>query len=325
MERSVEIAMNTIPSIFNEHKVSYAVVGGAEKTTKVLIPATCVVLSRNGKYYRSKVFENLLQKGFSEIISVNIASNQNNIDSLARQFPTIKFLVVLENVSQGELLNIAFSEASENHVLVLQEELCLDKLNFNSSMALKLIQKKQFCIVPKLFSSTYVKLPTVFLPSAKKSVFNIEVGEFSTGEKKTLYPADYVGFYDREKFILLGGFDYTIFSEFWQKVDFFFRAWLWGEKIFATSELEFVYAGQIPEENQTVDISYLRFYLKNLLPVFYYDHAKIPWYSYFTFKLRSSCGFFESLRQLRDAIKWTEENRYRFKMDAVSLIENWEK
>ena len=81
----------------------------------------------------------------------------------------------------------------------------------------------------------------------------------------------------------------------------------------------------LEEENLTVDISYLRFYLKNLLPAFLSDHAKIPWISYFAFKLKSSCGFVESMRQFKDAMRWTKENQYRFKTDAVALIENWGK
>lgn len=266
-----------------------------------------------------------MQKGFEKIISVSAVAEKKTADSFARQFPSVQFLVAQERVSQGELLNIAFSQAASSHVLVVQEELCLDRVSFSPSLAAKLVQRKQFCIAPRLFSSGYTKVPVVFFPSAKKSVFTVETDSSFSDSQPTLYPADYAGFYDREKFILLGGTDYTISSEYWQKVDFFFRAWLWGEKISVSSGLEFSYAESVPEEDQTVDISYLRFYLKNLLPVFSTDHAKIPLFSYFTFKSRSSCGFVESFRQFKDAVRWTEQNQYRFKADAVSIIENWGK
>ncbi|MGN0730052.1 hypothetical protein [Treponema sp.] len=317
--------MNTIPSIFNQRKVSYIVLGGSENPRQALMPVTCVVLSRSGRHYRARVIENLLQKRFEKIISVSPKSEQKSVDLLARQFPTVKFLVVLDSVSQGELLNLAFYEAQTPYVLVVQEEMCLDKFSFDASMAEKFARKKQFCIAPKLLSSSFTKLPVSFFPSARKSVFEVGVDSFFADGQPSLYPADYAGFYDREKFILLGGADYTISSEYWQKIDLFFRAWLWGEKINLSSFFEFKYSGNIPEENLTVDISYLRFYLKNLLPVFLSDHAKIPWYSYFIFKLKSSCGFVESMRQFKDAVRWTRENQYRFKLDAVSLIENWGK
>lgn len=325
MEKNARIAMNTIPSIFNQHKISYTVIGGTENPKQILMPVTCIVLSRSGRHYRTRVLENLLQKGFEKIISVNPENERKAVDSFARHFPTVKFLVALENVSQGELLNIAFSESETQYVLVVQEEMCLEKFSFDASMVSKFMNKNQFCIAPRLFSDSSTKLPVALFPSARKSVFDVEADSVFLDGQPTLYPADYAGFYNREKFILLGGIDYTISSEYWQKIDFFFRAWLWGEKINLSTGFEFKYTGAVPEENLTVDISYLRFYLKNLLPAFLSDHAKIPWISYFAFKLKSSCGFVESMRQFKDAIRWTKENQYRFKTDAVALIENWGK
>lgn len=317
--------MNTIPSIFNQHKVSYTVLGGSESPQKILMPVTCVVLCRNGKHFRTRVLENILQKGFEKVICVSTVSEKKAADSFARQFPAVQFLVAQERVPQGELLNIAFSEAGTDYVLVVQEDMCMDKVSFNAALASRLMKKGQFCIAPRLFSSGSTKVPVVFSPSAKKSVFTVESDfSFSDGQP-TLYPADYAGFYDREKFILLGGIDYTISSGYWQKVDFFFRAWLWGETVSVASGFEFSYAESVPEEDHTVDISYLRFYLKNLLPVFSTDHARIPPLSYFAFKSRSSCGFVESFKQFKDAVRWTEKNQYRFKADAVSIIENWGK
>ncbi len=317
--------MNTIPSIFNQHKIPYTILGGEERSRKVLMPVTCVVLSRNGKHFRTRVFENLIRKGFYKIINVNPKSESDNVASFARLFPIVKFIVALEDVSQGELLNLAFSEAETSHVLVLQEEMGADRVSFNAQMANRLMAKKQFCIAPFLVSKYSTRLPVVFSPSVKKSVFKVDVlpEPYFEDFTPTLYSADYAGFYDRERFMLLGGIDYTISSHYWQKIDFFFRSWLWGEKTSLFNGLEFSYSGDAPEENNTVDISYLRFYLKNLSPVFSQDHAHISSLSYFAFKLRNSCGFVESMRQFRDAVRWTEKNKYRFKTDAVSLIENW--
>lgn len=315
--------MNSIPSIFNQHKIPYIVLCGNENAKKGPVPVTCVLLSRNGRPFRERVLKNVLEKGFEKIISVNPPSEKQCTVSFSAEFPSVKFIVTQEEVSQGELLNLAFSVAETKYVLVLQEELCFEKIQFTQTAASRLMQKKIFCIAPRLFSSGATKIPVTFFPSAEKSVFKIE-SEFSFSDgRKTLYPFDYSAFYDREKFILLGGIDYTISSEYWQKIDFFFRSWLWGEKTLLSTGFDFFYTENFPEENRTVDISYLRFYLKNLIPVFSSDHGKINALSFLPFKARSECGFLESFRQFRDASRWVKKNQYRFKTDAVSLIENW--
>lgn len=317
--------MNTIPSIFNEHKFAYTVFGGEDNSIKINFDVTCVLLSRNGRQYRSMAIENLLSKGFKKIISVNPKSEQVSVEQLSRHYPIVQFIVGLEDVPQSELLNIAFENAKSEYVLVLQEEMALENFYFNSSIYEKLVEKKIFCVCPRLVSSTGMRLPVVYIPSVIKSVFNIESDATMADDVSTLYSMDYAGFYNREKFCLLGGIDYTIKSQYWQKVDFFFRAWLWGEKIKISNYLEFRYSDSVPEEDQTVEISYLRFYLKNLLPSFISDHARITKSSFFIFKSRNSCGLVESLRQFKEASRWTRENQYRFKTDAVSLIENWDK
>jgi len=318
--------MNTIPSIFNEHKVAYTVLGGGEEPSRVTLPSvTCIVLSRKGRHYRERIIENLLSKGFAKIISVNPKSEQVSIEQLAHHFPTVGFLVGLEQVSQGELLNIAFAQAKTEHVLVLQEEMCSENFMFTPAMVEKLIEKKQFCIAPRLVTSSGNRVPVVYMPATARSVFSVDSDMSMADNLCTLYSYDYAGFYDREKFCLLGGVDYTITSSYWQKLDFFFRSWLWGEKTTVSNFFELKYGEDIPEEDQTVEVSYLRFYLKNILPVFVSDHGKISRISFLRFKSRSSCGLVESWKQFKDAVRWTEENQYRFKCDAVSLIENWGK
>ena len=318
--------MNTIPSIFNEHKVSYTVFGGTDENLKVLIPSvTCVVLSRNGRHYRQVAIENLLRKGFSKVISISQKSEQHSIEQLTHLFPSVEFIVTLEDVPQGEMLNIAFDRATTDYVLVVQEELCGENFIFNSSLAEKLISKKQFCVAARLVSELGQRIPVVFCPDVRKGKLSVEEETSLTDSQFTLYPYDYAGFYNRETFCLLGGYDYTITSEYWQKLDLFVRSWLWGEKISISNVLELTYAESVPEEDRTVELSYLRFYLKNILPVFVSDHARISKSSFLRFKFGNSCGFVESWYQFKDAIRWTSDNQYRFKTDIISLIENWGK
>lgn len=325
-DKSAGTAMNTIPSIFNEHKVPFTVFGGTEENLKVLIPSvTCVVLSRNGRQYRQVVIENLLRKGFAKVISVNQKSEQHTVEQLSHQFPNVEFIVALENVLQGELLNIAFERAKTEYVFVIQDEMCGENFIFNSALAEKLISKNKFCIAPRLVSETGHKIAVVFCPDVEKGKFRIEEETSMADNLPTLYSYDYAGLYKRETFCLLGGFDYTITSEYWQKVDLFMRSWLWGEKTSVSNIFELSYSEAIPEEDRTVELSYLRFYLKNILPVFISDHAKISKTAFLRFKMGNSCSFVESWARFKDGMRWTQENQYRFKTDAVSLIENWGK
>ena len=315
--------MNTIPSIFNERVISYTVTGGLQPPANIAMSVTCVVLSRGGRHLRARVIENLLDKGFEKIISVNPVSERDSVEGFAAQFPQVSFLLALEEASQGELLNLAFAEAKSDHVLVVQEQMCFDTVAFDAQLASRLSSRGHFCVAPTLLSQSHVPLPVALAPSAKRSVFDVERTAGTADNQRTLYAVDWAGFYDRQKFVLLGGIDYTISSPYWQKLDFFFRAWLWGETVSLSRELSFSYTDVSPEEDSTVDVSYLRFYLKNLAPAFKVDHAHISWLSWFTFKLHNQCGTLESIRQFKDAMRWTKENQWRFKTDAVSLIENW--
>jgi hypothetical protein len=271
------------------------------------------------------VYENLLNCGFERVISVEPQSRSCNTDQLSRQFPQVKCIIALEPVTQGDMMNIGMAEAESSHVLMLYDDLCTENVPFTAAMAKRFISLDQYCVAPKLVSSSIQNIPIVSNPSSHHSVFEVSSSMMIQDGIPTLYPFDAAGFYDRNRYIRLGGADYTVTSSYWQNLDLSFRSWLWGEKTTIASSFVLTYGGDIPSEERTPDLSYLRFYLKNLLPVYNTDHAKIPSASFFPFGRRSSCGLSESLWQFRDAQRWTDENKYRFKMDAASLIDSWGK
>src|SRR5574344_2539315 len=79
---NARLVMNTIPSIFNARQINRTVLGGTEHPDKVTMPVSCVVLSRCGNQYRSRVFENLVESGFEKIISREKQSASCNTDQL---------------------------------------------------------------------------------------------------------------------------------------------------------------------------------------------------------------------------------------------------
>lgn len=316
--------MNTIPSTFNERQISRTLLGGSEKPSPVRIEAGCIILSRGNCQYKARVIESVLSHGFSEVIYIERASSSRGDDELFKLYPTVKFIALLDdNVTQGDMLNVAMAESKRDHVLVVQEDMCSEGPFFSQSLEKSLTEKNKFCWCPRLSASGLKNVPVHFVPGVNKSFFSVDVILSASEGDSTLYAADFAGFYDRKKFIQLGGIDWTIKSVYWQKIDLFFRAWLWGESVGISSAFSLQYDAESPEEDRGTDYSYLRFYLKNLLPVFSSDHAFIPRTSFLAFKSSSSCSLSDALRLFREGRRWTEVNKYRFKQDAKMLIENW--
>ena len=327
--KSAESAMNTIPSIFNERQINHTVLGGTENPRSVQFDVDCILLNRSGVQYRTRVLDVLISKGFSRVISVEGHTDSFAPDALTRQYPSVKFILAHEdNLTQGDLLNLAMAESRSTYVLVVQDDLCSEDFTFNQKTyesLLSIMKENTFCVCPKLVSPKFSNIPVHFIPSAQKSVFRVDTLSGMQDGDKTFYASDLTAFYNRSKYVQLGGMDYTIQSEYWQKLDLFFRAWLWGESTLLSTHLIFSYSDGLPEENRTTDFSYIRFYLKNLLPVYINDHAHIPASSFFAFTVTASCGFSKALKFFKEARRWTEANKYRFKTDAQSLIENWSK
>ena len=104
--------MNTIPTIFNERKVAHTIVGGTiKKSDEVIPPFTVILLNRGGRYYRSAVFQNLENAGFNSVISIEMSNEPYDIENLSIRFPCVKFLVPLDQVTVGEMINTEIGRA----------------------------------------------------------------------------------------------------------------------------------------------------------------------------------------------------------------------
>lgn len=321
--KNAETAMSIIPSTFDARQINHTSLGGSEKPEKVLMPVTCIVINRAINQYRSRIFKNLESCGFQKIVSVERFSQNRNTVQLSHEFPAIKFLCSQDEVTECELVNLGMNEVDTRYVLVVYDDVCLEEFRFTPQLAKKLVAFGIFCVCPRVMTSERQNLPVRFTPCAEKTSFLVDSSLNIVDRAQTLYPFDMLGFYDADTFKQLGGFDYTIKAPYWQRLDLFFRAWLWGEKILLSSAFNLSYFGDVPADDSTTDFSYLQFYLKNLIPVFKNDHGEILKSSFFSFKARSSCGFNEALALFSRAAKWVKLNAYRFKTDSVSLMEHW--
>lgn len=317
--------MNTIPLIFNERQINRTILGGRESPPDVKLPLGVLLLNGKGSQFRSAVLERLLKMGFEQIVSLEKNHENYNINELSRKFPSVKFVIPLEKVTEGELINIGMSEISCDSVLVFRDNLRVESDFISPRILEKITETEVLCIAPRLTCGSVTNFPVVFSPTVNGSVFDVFASSSIFDGLKTLYSLDNLGIYNRKKFMQLGGFDYTIASAHWQTLDFFMRGWLWGEKTLISTLYSFSYESEFPVEDLTVDLSYSRFFLKNLLPRFDEDHGVIPKSSLFLYLLRSGCGLIESCRQFFDAQNWVAKNKYRFKFDAKYLVENWGK
>ncbi|MGI5057995.1 hypothetical protein [Treponema pectinovorum] len=317
--------MNSIPLIFNEKPVSINILGGSESVLDVKLSCGLILLNTKGSQFRDSTLKNLVKQGFEQIVSIENSAENYNVENYVHRYPTVKFIIPLEKATEGELINLGMKELKSDFVLVIKDSINLSGDILTERLLEKLCDSKNFCTAPRLCASGYSSIPNIFYPGVKACVFQVLNSSSYCDGCKTLYPLDNIALYDRNKFIQLGGFDYTIKSPHWQSLDLFFRAWLWGEKIKISTAFCLCYENSIPVEDLSADFSYSRFYLKNLLARYDEDHALIPNSSFFVYLSRASCGLLEAIRQFSAAKKWVSINKYRFKFDAKYLVENWGK
>ncbi|MDR0910317.1 MAG: hypothetical protein LBM77_11200 [Spirochaetaceae bacterium] len=324
--------MNTIPSIFNENLPSYTAVGGEQQID--VSNVTAVILSREDRYPHRRNLEELSKEGFDRIISIELPGSQISIDEMRVKYPNVRFIFLKENVTAGEQINLAVSEITSPLFLCLWNDLKL----FQSGGALRIAERlyspragaageggfKRLCTVPLLKNADFEDIPTCTLPATQKAVVKtIQVNAKNEGHP-VLYPVDYIGIYDKKRFIGLGGFDTTIKNEHWQLMDFGFRSKLWGEEIAATLLLRLSYFGNTPIDDVSIDDSYRRFYLKNIAPVFHGDNANLPYRRFLPYLFTSGADIFKAFSEFKAARAWVKTNRFRFKTDAKTVIALWE-
>ncbi len=315
--------MSGTRSIFNDKQLDCAILGGRHPDSEPLLKASAILLNQGKSHLRLQNLQALSERGFEKIISIENDAQNYNIEDFAQKFPSVKFIIPLEKAADGDLINLAASEIESEHFLILRDSLNIPQNLLTPALADRLASQKLFCVAPRVFSREGSPFPVRFSPGAKKRSLKIDSSsQFSEG-LSTLYPFDFLGFYDTQKFKDLGGYDGEIKNSYWQNLDLSFRAWLWGERIELSALFSVTYAQEILAPDSTPDLSYLRFFLKNMAPVYKNERAEIPGSAFWSYKSRSSCGFFESLRQFGAARSWARQNRWRFKMDAFKLISEW--
>ena len=291
---------------------SYTIIGGEKSNiTPHTIPWTLLVLSRGRTALQAS------QLPFAEVIAIESASHRRR-----EPIPTIKSLITDTDVNPGEQINIGISAASYPFVAVIWNDMQLKTL-FSPQFIREVEESGAVCSVPMLYSHSGDLIPSIPIPaSSMRTVKTIPMTAIETGTA-ALYPFDYAGIYNKKLFQHAGGYDPEINSGFWQKMDFGFRSWLWGEKILLNASLRIYYTCDFQQDDQTIDQGYRRFYLRNLAVRIKDNLAFLPKSGIFSYIFRSGEGPMVAMSEYKEAAVWVDHNSTRFIQSGRTLVEGW--
>ena len=323
--------MSIIPSIFNSRAgwkatiPPYTAVGGTERAAKTGLSA--VLLNRGGRFPRKTLFQELKKAGFDYILSIESVHERFDVEELSDQFPFIRFILLQEKITTGEKINLAAAELSCPFFFVLWNDYRLFN-GINAAKMADLFGGKRLCTVPAVQNSRFEVLHTLVSPvyfrnkgeGTIKTLPEAPVRE----NQNTLFPYDWTGLYDKNRFLQLGGFDREIKHPHWQLMDFGFRSYLWDEELRSTQMIRLVKDNISQPEDCTAEDSYRLFYLKNLAPEWRSDHAYLPWRCFPRFLARSGWDIPTAWTEFTRERSWVLKNKNRFRRDARSLTELWE-
>ncbi|HUW39468.1 MAG TPA: hypothetical protein VMV90_00550 [Rectinemataceae bacterium] len=287
------------------------------------LPVSVVLLNRGNRLYRNDIFRELDKFGFDSVLSVEEGPESRDVEALAARYPRSRFLVISGKTSPGEQINLGMRESSGLFVFVLWSDMRLSTQGLSSRFFERVAEQNILCQAPFLSSREGDLLPAAAAPALHRASLKVLALSPAHDGERSLYPFDYCGIYSREKFVQTGGFDAELRTPYWQKLDFGFRSWLWGEELHLAQALKVNYVEDVPAEDSTPDECYKWFWLKNLAPVFKSDSALIPASRLWAYLRRRSGGPFAGAAEFRSARDWVRLNRYRFRFDAASLVDLW--
>ena len=142
---------NTIPTTFNERKVSHTIIGGMQYRGQNKPEDFCVVvLNRGRKYYRPFFFEQLLAEGFTSVISIESSPDAGDMESLTTKFPQVRFLLPQEKLTVGEMINLGFAETVAPYIMVLWNDTRIPPGSFTDRVLEKIREAHLLCAAPVL-------------------------------------------------------------------------------------------------------------------------------------------------------------------------------
>lgn len=305
-------------------RIPYTVIGGPrrDRVRRYSFPLTLLVMSRGDRLFRAELLKDLQSRGIGEILWVERYEPSADVDSLARDFPDVRFLLIKAPSTVGEMLNIGIGESRAPVVLSLWSDTRLSI--FSPSLLISMEKSGAVCTVPIARNAQLDPIPSWQSPVWKRRRLALSYRAPRRDGEYTLFPFDYCGVYNREKFAQSGGFDPSIGNPYWQKLDFGFRCFLWGDSLRGTTGIALTYTGAPPEENTTPDRGYKLFWLKNMAVRLRREMGVLPARRMLDYIVHSDTGPLYAIQEFRAVRGWVHTHRFRFRRDSRDVVERWE-
>jgi hypothetical protein len=300
------------------------VIGGArwDRVLRYPFPITLLVLSRGDRLFRAGLLKDLQSLGLGEILWVEGPEPSADLETLGHDFPQVRFLLMKAPSTVGELINIGVEESHAPLVMALWSDTKLS--TFSSSLLAPLEKAAAVCTIPMARNAKGELIPSWQSPFWKRRKLSLSFHVPRLDGESVLFPFDYCGVYHKEKYLQSGGFDPGISNPYWQKLDFGFRCFLWGDRLCGSTGISVSYTGTPPEEDTTPDQGYKLFWLKNLAVRKRREMGVIPARRVLDYMAHSDTGPLYAIKEFRAVRGWVRTHRFRFRRDPRELVERWE-
>jgi hypothetical protein len=302
----------------------YTVIGGRrwDKLTRHPFRLTILVLGRGDKLFRNDLLKELGRIDLSEIVWVEGYEPSSDIDGLSHDHPDVRLVLMGAPVTAGEKINVGILESRSPLVLCIWSDMRISHLT--ESLLDTLSKGAAVCTVPVVRNSRSEQIPSYQAPLWRRRRLSLAFHNPRRDGEEVLFPFDFCGFYSKEAFQRVGGYDPSIENPYWQKLDFGFRCHLWGERIIGTTALTATYSGAPPTDDATPDAGYKAFYLKNLAVRFRREMGVLPGWRMLDYMAHSDTGPFYAVKEFLAVREWVHRHRFRFRKDPRDILEGWE-
>lgn len=222
------------------------------------------------------------------------------------------------------MVNTAVHESCCDYVCVLWSDMQIPRRLFTADGLMRRRMKTAFCTLPRMVNQWGEAIPSLRAPAFHNKRLKILSLPPAHDGSSGLYPFDYCGVFNRREYEFLGGYDPLMRNIYWQKVDFGFRAHLWGFRCLLENSFRITCLDSPPSEDETPDEDYKRFFLKNLIGQYNGDYAWVPRIRFFAYWPGIGSGLWQAIKEFREISRWIEQNRYLFQDDAKGVTELWE-
>ncbi|MDR3200533.1 MAG: hypothetical protein LBT68_03640, partial [Spirochaetales bacterium] len=155
--------MNTIPT--TSEAATYTVVGGSGNQAQDGRGVSLILLNRGGSVSRADALEDFAKLHPDEIISLENSGNTWAIESLAAQFPRVRFILLGDSASPGECINIGMREAKGRLAVVFWTDMKATPAGFPESSVRALAENPPLCTMPWFYNRDNESMPVLQTPA----------------------------------------------------------------------------------------------------------------------------------------------------------------